>query len=76
MRGRKAAAGGRKARIGEVCKLLDHGQPALNGQPALRLAPFKLSTLARTPFVARIQVLIRMRILSICVENSMLIDEP
>ena len=59
-RGRKVgAAGGRKARIGEVCKLLDHGQPAL------RLAPFKLSTLARTPFVARIQVLIRLWILSI-----------
>merc|ERR1719397_1831926 len=46
-RGKKV--GQRKARIGEVCKLLDHGQPAL------RLAPFKLSTLARTPFVARIQ---------------------
>ena len=41
----------RKERRGEVCEMLHHGKPAL------RLAPFKLSVLARTPFTARIQVL-------------------
>ena len=51
-RGKKVAlARSKGGRREEVCKMLDHGQPAL------RLAPFKLSILARAPFTARIQVL-------------------
>ena len=54
-RGKSVARKAREER--EVCKMLHYGQPAL------RLAPFKLSVLARTPFTARIQVLASLRIL-------------
>ena len=47
----------RKQKREEVCKMLHHGHPAL------RLAPFKLSVLAKAPFISRIQVLLTQNLL-------------
>ena len=50
--GKMLPAKKKAGKVEEVCKLVHHGQPAL------KLAPFKLSILATEPFISRVQVIL------------------